>query len=721
MIGSMRWTVWCAFSALCLASCRTIQPVAQFRDAPVILISIDTLRADRLPMYGYERGSTPELDALRRDSLVFEDVYSHTPLTLPSHASLLTGLLPTHHGVRDNLGYDLGADTQTLAKRFKAAGYSTGAAVSAYVLRHQTGIAAGFDFFDDAIEISGNGESLADTQRDGRITVDALAAWLESQSNSKLFAFLHLYEPHTPYAPPPAHRLPDPYDGEIAYADELVGRLITRIKTRGWLDRAIVAVVSDHGEGLGDHGESEHGILLYREVLHVPWILRLPGGASGGRRVSGSIGLVDVAATLLDLAGLDAGGIDGRTVRPSLDGHTALGRAVYSESLYPRLHFGWSDLASVTEQKLRYIRAPRPELYDLATDPRERQNLVTSRAAAVATLAGRLTSMTEGAKSTEPGPVPAEVRERLKSLGYVASSSAPVSPTAGELPDPKDRIASFEEFKRALALERMGQIAEAIQRYRTILSSNPRMLDAWEALAKALLATDQTREAIAAFGKAVEIDPLRPDPHLALARIYALERQPAPARQHAEIGSRRDPAQGFEILAELMMDAGRLEDAASFARRSLQADPSRYMSEYLLGVIAQQRSKCNEAVGHFERAIEGKRVEPHAVVRNLHAGLADCLARMGREADAEGEFKAELAVIPDSPEARLGLATLYKSQGRQAEARTVLTELVASTRNPNADTYWTVVRGLTVLGDATAAREWTARGRQRFPQDPRFK
>src|SRR4029453_16912411 len=167
-----------------------------------------------------------------------------------------------------------------------------------------------------------------DTQRDGRITVDALAALLESQSNSKLFAFLHLYEPHTPYAPPPAHRLPDPYDGEIAYADELVGRLITRIKTRGWLDRAIVAVVSDHGEGLGDHGESEHGILLYREALQVPLILRLPGGGGSGRHVAGTLGLVDVAATLLDLAGLDASSLDGQTVRPALATNARVDRSV---------------------------------------------------------------------------------------------------------------------------------------------------------------------------------------------------------------------------------------------------------------------------------------------------------------------------------------------------------------------------------------------------------
>ena len=694
---------------------------AQYGGAPIILISIDTLRADRLPLYGYRSGSTPVLDGLGREAIVFEDVYSHGPLTLPSHASLLTGLLPTHHGVRDNIGYTLKPTNRTLAARFKSAGYATGAAVSAYVLRRQTGIAGGFDFFDDAIEMAGAGESLADTQRDGRLTVDALGAWIDRQADSRVFAFLHLYEPHTPYAPPPSHRMSDPYDGEIAYADELVGRLLDRVKVRGWLDRAIVAIVSDHGEGLGDHGETEHGILLYRETLHVPWILRLPGGAGAGRRIAGTLGLVDVAATLLDLAGLDAGGLDGQTLRTALAARTPVDRGVYSETLYPRLHLGWSDLASATERKFRYIRAPVPELYDLSNDPGERQNVAASRTGTASAMAAWIARTTNGAKTAEPDPAPADVRERLKALGYIGSSSAPLSSAGAALPDPKDHIAAFEALKRAIAVEHAGRTAEAIERYREILASNPRMVDAWESLAKALVYGGRMQEAIAAFGKVIEVDPLKPEPHLALARIYALERRPSLARQHAELGSRRDPGQGYEILAELMMDAGRQDEAAADARRSLEVDPARYMSHYLLGVIAQQRARCDEAIGHFERAIDAKRLEPQAVVRNLHAALADCLARAGRESDAEREFTAELAAIADSPEARVGLATLYKSQGRDADARTVLTGLVASTPTPTAETYWTVVHTLTVLGDTAAAREWAARGRDKFPHDARFR
>ena len=713
--------------ALCVASCSRAQPnvrAGQYSGAPVILISIDTLRADRLPLYGYAAGSTPVLDRLGREGIVFDDVYSHCPLTLPSHASLFTGLLPFHHGLRDNIGYSLKNDQQTLASRFKAAGYATGGAVSAYVLRHQTGINRGFDFFDDGIEVAGTGESLSDSQRDGRITVDALAGWIDSRETAatgRVFAFLHLYEPHTLYAPPPSHRMADPYDGEIAYADELVGRFLDRVNARGLLARAIVAVVSDHGEGLNDHGEAEHGIFLYREALRVPWILRLPGGTLGGTRVAGTIREVDVTATLLDLAGLSSAGIDGQAVTAALAAGRVEDRTVYSETLYPRLHFGWSDLASATDGRYRFIRAPRAELFDLTADPHERTNIADARRSTASALSAWLERTTAGSPITEPASVADDVRERLKALGYIGSSSAPATAPPGGLPDPKDTIASYEALKRAQAAAAAGQHEEAIVQLRQIVANNARMLDAWESLAKSLVRIGRTQEAVDAFGKVLALDPLKPETHLALARMFALERQPARARQHAELAVTRDPAAAYEVLAELAMDAGRPGDAAALARRSVDADPSRYMSHFVLGVVAAQQGRCGEAIGDFQRAIEAKRVEPNTVVRNLHAGLADCLARTDRQAEAEKEFQAEIAVIPWSPEGRVGLATLYRSEGRDAEARTALEGLIASTPQPTADTYFTVVRAFSKLGDAAAARAWSEKAREKFPRDPRFR
>jgi choline-sulfatase len=720
----VRRTLGLLVLALAISGCRHAREVihaGDFRGAPVVLVSIDTLRADHLPVYGYAAGSTPTLDRLAQSGIVFDDAYSHTPLTLPSHASILTGRLPFHHGVRDNIGYALPAGERTLAERFRAAGYATGAAVSAYVLRRQTGINRGFEFFDDRLEIAGTGESLSDTQRDGKLTVDALSAWIDARSTRPLFAFLHLYEPHTPYSPPPSHAMAQPYDGEIAYADELVGRLFDRLAVRGLFDRAVVAVVSDHGEGLGDHGEAEHGIFLYRESLRVPWILRLPGGRNAGTRIRGPVGLVDVAATLLDLTGVEPGGGDGASLVASLGSGVAADRTIYSETQYPRLHFGWSDLASATGARYRLIRAPRRELYDISNDPTERRNIAPAMAATASALDGWLERATSGSVVAAPKAVPSRVRERLNALGYVGSAPSPDPGNRSPLADPKDKIAAYEALRRAQTLTTSGRDADAAIELERLVADEPRMLDAWELLAKTRIKLGRTKDGLQAFGRVLEIDPLKPETHLAIARILALERQPAQAREHAELAVERDPAAAYELLAELAMDAGRPAEASALAKRSIDEDASRYMSHFILGVVAHREGRCADAIPAFERAIDAKRSEPHAVVRNLHAELADCLARSGRAADAEREFEAELADIPASPEARVGLATLYRSQGRDDDARRTLGGIVTAAPEPTADSYWTVIRSFNVLGDAQAAREWTSRAHDRFPSDLRFR
>jgi arylsulfatase A-like enzyme/Tfp pilus assembly protein PilF len=685
----------------------------------VVLVSIDTLRADRLPLHGYAAGRTPALDALAREAVAFEAAYSHCPLTLPAHASLFTGLLPPRHGVRDNIGFTLAAERTTLAARFKAAGYRTGGAVSAYVLRGQTGIAQGFDYYEDAIELAGAGESLATLQRDGAVAVDALGAWVEAQGEAPFFAFLHLYEPHWPYTPPAAHRgHAQPYDGEVAHADELLGRFLDRLRGRGLLDRALVAVTADHGEGLGDHGEAEHGIFLYREALHVPLLVRLPGGARGGARVAGAVGHADLAPTLLDLAGLDGAGMDGASLREALRTGRAPGRPVYAETLYPRLHFGWSDLYAATEGRFRFIRAPRPELYDLAADPGERRNLAAAKGAAAAGMAAWLEKQVASAAPAAPEEVSAETREKLQALGYIGAGAPPVA--AGEaLPDPKDTIGAYEELKRGIALRQQERHEEAVAQLRKVLSAHPRMLDAWELLALSLMTLGRAQEGIAALVEALELAPERAETHLALARAYALEGDLRRALSHAEIASARNPGQGFEVLAQLFMDKGDLARAADLARRSVAADRQRIMSHFILGVTAQRAGRYEEALLSFRRAEEAKRLRPQAIVRNLHANMGDCLARLGRAQEAEKEFQAEIAAQPRSREGRVGLATLYRSQGRDDEARRALAGLLEA--DPQADAYWTVVRTLLVLGDTAEARRQAAQARARFPADARFR
>ena len=685
----------------------------------MVLISIDTLRADRLALYGYRYGRTPSIDALGQDGLVFDDVSSHAPLTLPAHASMFTGLLPPRHEVRDNIGFRLRESHRTLAERFRAAGFATGGAVSSYVLRSQTGISRGFEMYDDALVVSAGAESLGDLQREGGIAVTSLLKFVQAQGQKRFFAFLHLYEPHSPWSPPEPYRdLNSPYDGEVASADALVGRFLDGLRLMGLSDRLIVALTSDHGEGLGDHGEQEHGLLLYREAIHVPLVLRLPDRAGHGSRVSGPVAQVDIAPTLLDLAGVASEGMDGISLRSVLESGTVGPREVYSETLYPRYHFGWSDLYASADGRFRFIRAPRPELYDLSKDPGEKANLFAARPQVAAVMDAWL-AKTAGAAGA-PEPVDAQTREKLAALGYVGSSPGPLV-SGSALADPKDKIAAYEELRKGLALRASGRDEEAVVGLRQVLRDNPLMLDAWESLGLSLISLGRDREGIEALNRAVKLDPLRAEPHMALAKLYAVEGKVDAAIAHAEIASRKDPGKSFELLAQVTMDRHREVEAAAFARRSIAADPERGMSHFILGVLSRQRGRCEDAVASFRRASEAVARARGSAIRSLHFQMGDCLARLGQETEAEKEFLEELKTLPRSIEARVAVAMLYRSQSRDQEARAILGGLVDGDTAATPEAYWAVVKTFTVLGDREAARSFAAVARARFPADTRFR
>ena len=332
-----------ALALAALAGCNRSGDAARdtplFRGAPVILISIDTLRADHLPAYGYEGVRTPHIDALRADGILFRNAYAHVPLTLPSHASLMTGTLPAENGVRDNLGYRLAPrDGATLPQALRANGYATGAAVSAYVLRGETGMRALFDSYDDGIAFQA-GTELGAIQRPGAATAAIASRWIAQQGTKPFFYFLHLFEPHTPYAPPEPFRsaAASAYDGEIAHTDSILGTFFDSLKASGVYDRAIIVLLSDHGEGLGDHGEAEHGIFVYREALHVPLIVKLPKSHGGGGTVEDPVGLTDIFPTVMSLTGLQP---PAKLAGVPLLGPLAKpqpGRRIFGESIYARL------------------------------------------------------------------------------------------------------------------------------------------------------------------------------------------------------------------------------------------------------------------------------------------------------------------------------------------------------------------------------------------------
>src|SRR5262252_3955215 len=308
---------------------------------PIIVISIDTLRADHLPAYGYRTVKTPAIDALAADGVVFDRAYSHAPQTLPAHAALLSGQLPFETGVRDNVGFSIKPGERLLPQMLRDRGFTTAGVVSAYVLRKETGIAQGFDFFDGEMPPASPELSIGQVQRDGSESEQIAEHWLESIGTARAFLFLHLYEPHKPYAPPERFSAYAPYDGEIAYADEIVGRLVRYLKSHQLYDRSTVILLSDHGEGLGDHGEQEHGLFVYDEAIHVPLIIKSEQNVGAGRRVADLVQHIDLVPTILDFVKAPGtGALRGRSLKPLLDGSGRLEeRPVYSEALYARFHF----------------------------------------------------------------------------------------------------------------------------------------------------------------------------------------------------------------------------------------------------------------------------------------------------------------------------------------------------------------------------------------------
>ncbi len=453
------------------------------RRVPVIVISIDTLRADRLPCYGYRAVETPAIDRFRSRSVLFLSAYTPVPQTLPAHATLFTGLLPAGHGARENTGFRLSARPETLAGLLRERGWETGAAVSSAVLSRVTGLARGFDFYDDALTRG------ADKKRDGSETARSLARWIGERRGRPFFAFLHLMEPHAPRdAPEPFRsRYPDAYDAEVAHADAVVGEFFAALPP-GVAEGSLVFLLSDHGEGLGDHGEQQHGILLYRETVRVPLLMQLPRGDHAGAAVNGAVGLVDVFPTVAAVLGLTPPvGLQGASLLGRIGAVVSAPRHYYSETLSPRLLLGWSDLASLEDDKYQYIEAPTPELYDLSRDPGETSNLASTLPEAVRGFRRELAAIPRPFRM--PAPEDAERLASLAALGYTGGAAGAVRPAgARDLPDPKERIAAGGLIESAAVRRAVdaGDDAEIVRRARIYLRLAPGSLNVWKLEANAL-------------------------------------------------------------------------------------------------------------------------------------------------------------------------------------------------------------------------------------------
>ena len=621
---------------------------------PLVLISVDTLRSDRLPTYGYSGLKTPAFDALASDSIVFDRAFSHYPLTLPSHASIFTGLLPPEHGVRNNKGYVLEEALPTLAERLKAAGYRTAGFVSAMVLRPETGIARGFDTYD----VPGDQGRRIFTQRRGDATRTRAEAWLEGvKPGERFFLFLHLFDPHTPRDPPPpfdrgyAH----PYDAEVAYTDAVLGRFLARLKERGLYDDTLLVLLSDHGEGLGDHVEEEHGLLLYREALQVPLFFKLPRRSGGGQRVKGPAALCDLGTTVLALLGLP--GALGRGQDLLASNPPAAERPIYSETSFTREQYGWSELRSVISGEGHYIDAPKPELYDWARDAAERENLAP-RVAVPALFTRTIAEVGTGASSTTT--VTRDEEERLAALGYVGGPTAASAGSAGERgPDPKDHIAQVVELwaemekvgttdtlgpenRVKLLLQQLGLQREYLSRtiaHNMLKAGRPGsaldvlrpFADSTEAatqvtLGEILVAQGRLAAARGAFEKALTLVPDLPPAERGLGMVALASGRTVEARTLLEHALAADDAMAdaWNALGVARAQSGDVGGAVAAWRKTVELDPEAGLAWFNLGLTLEKAGEREAAAAALERylalAPPGERGPAEARLRRLRGG-----------------------------------------------------------------------------------------------------
>jgi len=639
----------------------------------IVVITLDTTRADHIGAYGSTLVKTPALDRLAGEGTRFAQAMSSAPLTLPAHSSMFTGRFPPEHGVRDNGGFFLNPEQITLAEMLREKGFATGGFIAAFVLDRKWGINQGFDEYFDDFDISERrGRSIGNIQRPGNEVVDKALPWIDSVKDRRFFAWIHLYDPHTPYDPPEPQKSEykgHPYRGEVAFTDAQVGRVVGFLDERGLLDRTVVAVLGDHGESLGDHGEDSHGFFIYEAVTHVPFIMRAPFEKTGARVVEDPVRIVDLAPTLLDLAGVPSpAGMSGKSLVPLMTGATVeLGLEGYAEAMYPLHHFGWSDLRALRSGRYKLIDAPKPELFDIESDPKETTNIFDARRTVGDGMVARLREI-EAAFDKAPTAAPAEdvdpeVRQRLAALGYVGSFVATSNDPRSDRADPKDKIDLFNLMGTARDLGREeGGFQKAVGLLNQVVKADPNVIDAWFTLGNLYFKEGRYRESIDHFRKTLE---LKPDYDIAVINMaHAFRRlgDDEAAMAGYERYLQLDPRDAYILyqVGEVFLDRGNTGRAEAVFKQALKSDPKVALATNALGVIAYQRGDLVGAEKLIRDAIAVK-----WDVKLARYNLALIAEGRGDLPDAERNYLEELKLHPDSYKAAFNLSLLYERTGQK--------------------------------------------------------
>ncbi len=636
-------------TALCLLSaCSRAKESGSKSDGAsppnIILITVDTLRADHLGCYGYRAARTPNIDRLAMEGVRVEHAIAPTPLTLPSHTSILTGLQPPAHGVRDNGTYRVPEAAVTLAERLKSEGYQTQAFVSAEVLHSRYNLDQGFDGYDDELWNEAGASDFMYRERAGQYTMDRALEWLTTRSSrstedAPFFVWLHLFDPHVPYDPPEADAKlsPTPYDGEIASVDRQIGRLLAALEQQNVLDETILAFTSDHGESLGEHQEATHAIFIYESTVHVPLIFRYPRKLQAHSIYAGAARSADIMPTLLALADKHPSPTQGADLSQALAGASpAQSVAQYSESFHPKLAFGMAPLQGVRMDEWTYIRAPRPELYNRAADPMELRNLLevasSDSAKAQATkLESLINEIVEDSGRfglvAEAQPLDPQTLEMLQALGYMGDSET--QEDLGGM-DPKDGVQVFEKVEKAIVLAQRGDWASAAPLLASVLEQLPGHVHARNVLAMCEVRMGNLQAAREHFLKSLAHKPQQGQVLLELGRLDFAEGQYQSARRRFSetLELLPDSVEAMILMGYLESVEGHTAKAAQWYERAIAADPSRPDAYLHQGDVDFQNRRFKQAQGWYEKAL---RVSPRNFSASFQAGLcAFYLGDLGR-------------------------------------------------------------------------------------------
>ncbi len=696
-------------------------------DLNLVVITLDTTRADRIGAYGFKGIETPAIDRLAHEGVLFDQAMTSAPLTLPSHCSIFTSRFPPEHGVRDNGGFFLGPSQLTLATYLKSKGVRTGAVVGAYVLDGKWGLNQGFETYVDDFDLSKvtGGFGIGDVKRPGNEVVDRALPWLEKVKHERFFAWLHFYDPHSPYESPEPFksRYEDhPYSGAIAFTDSQVARVMAFLEENKLLDRTIVAVLGDHGEGLNQHGEGTHGFFIYESTTRVPFIIRAPFEKMRGRKVADPVRTVDLFPTVLDLMGIASPkGLDGVSVAPLMAGARAtMDLEGYAEALYPLHHFGWSELKAWRAGQFKVIDAPRPELYDLNKDPEETTNLYAARRTLADTMIARLRAresdaLARASNQTTPEVDP-EARARLAALGYVGSFVATVATPGTGRADPKDKIRLFNLMTESREIAKDdGSFERVVTMLNDVIKEDPNVIDAWFNLGNAYYKVGRFQEAIKHFSHALQ---LKPDYDLAvinMANAYRKLGQDDAALAGYERYLQIDPknANVRYQLGEIYLDRGDVAAAERNFRMALDLDKRLASARNALGTIAFKRGDIPGAEREIRAALDVK-----SDVRLAHYNLALIAEERGDLATAEAEYKRELELHPGSYKAAFNLGRLYERQGNAVAQIAALKQSIDA--NPRfAEGYLFLAKALLDSnGDLQEAMRLARKGLELDPGSP---